>query len=206
MRWRGFRERGLRRAAAPGVIAAIAVLVVAAPGRALDDLNGNPIPNTTGGDPAAQLAAAPSILQKLTLPFDGTPADGTGDTGSPEDDLAEALDDLASAPDAGAAADARMLALSILEGDPIPRKPYSGIPLLNWNAPAKVKAVPPGGDVTVTETRFGDHILGDTWLLDFADPNAPFTITYRVAEVGAGFGGVFAPTPLLVDGSSPVGG
>jgi streptogramin lyase len=190
----------------PVVTAVVALVAAAAPAWALGDLNGNTIPNTQAGDPGAQLAAPPSVVQKLTLPFDGTPASGTGDTGSPEDDLAHALDALAAAPDAAAATAARTLALSILEGSPIPRKPYSGMPLLNWNAPAKVKTVPAGGDVVVNEVRFGDHVLSDTWLLDFADPNAPFTITYRVAETGVGFGGVFAPTLLLADGGRAVGG
>src|SRR5438874_6111317 len=111
----------------PFVSAAAALAAAAAPAWAAGDLAGNAIPNTAAGDPAAQLAAAPSVLQKLTLPFDGTPATGTGDTGSPEDDLAGALDSLATAPDAASATAARTLALAILEGDPIPRKPYSGI-------------------------------------------------------------------------------
>src|SRR5436309_1745523 len=206
MEGRGLRGRGRRfcrvvpwiegRRLMPFVTAAAALVAAAAPAWAVGS-----IPNTTVGDPAAQLAAPPSILEKLTLPFDGTPAPGTGDTDSPEDDLARPLGDLAGAPDAAAAANARTLALAILEGDPIPRKPYSGIPLLNWNAPAKVQTVPAGGNVTVNEVRFGDHILSDTWLLDFADPDAPFTITYRVAELGVGFGGVLAPTPLLTGGA-----
>ena len=37
------------------------------------------------------------------------------------------------------------------------RPPYSGIPLLNWNAPAKVKTVPAGGTVDVREVRFPGH-------------------------------------------------
>jgi virginiamycin B lyase len=186
-----------RRRVPPIAIAAAALVAVAAPAWAAGDLG---IPNTSIGDPAAQLEGAPSLDERLTLPFGGAPAAGTGDTGSPEDDLAEALDLLGSAPDAAAAAAARTRALAILEGDPIPRKAYSGLPLLNWNAPAKVKTVPPGGGVTVNEVRFGDHVLSDTWLLDFADPDEPFTITYRVAEVGVGFGGVLAPTLLLASG------
>ena len=188
--------RRLRRGVTPLVTVVAALAAVAAPAWAVGS-----IPNLTIGNPSAQLAAPPSVAEKLTLPFDGAPAAGTGDTGSPEDDLAQALDDLSSAPDVASATSARTLALSILEGDPIPRKAYSGIPLLNWNAPAKVKTVPAGGNVTVSEVRFGDHVLSDTWLLDFADPSAPFTITYDVAELGVGFGGVFAPTVLASDGS-----
>src|SRR3954451_7848574 len=207
MEGRGLRRltRHIRHAASsalgrrvPPIVAAAAALVaVAAPAWAVGDLPGTP--NTSIGDPGAQLQGAPSTLQKLTLPFDGVPAAGTADAGSPEDDLAGALDALATAPDVLAASAARTLALAILDGDPLPSKPYSGLPLLNWNAPAKVKTVPAGGNVTVTEVRFGDHVLSDTWLLDFDDPNAPFTITYHVTELGVGFGGVFAPTLLLAD-------
>jgi len=195
-----------RRRVTPIVIAAAALVAAAAPAWGVGGLPGLGIPNTSVGDPAAQLAGPPSVGEKLTLPFDGTPAPGTRDTGSPEDDLAQALVTLAGAPDAATAADARTLAISILEGDPLPRKIYSGLPLLNWNAPAKVKTVPAGGNVTVEEVRFGDHILTDTWLLDFDDPNAPFTITYHVTELGVGFGGVFAPTLLLADAGRSLGG
>src|SRR5262249_50663359 len=188
--------RRLRRAVTALATFVAALAAVAAPAWAVGS-----IPNLTTGDPNAELAAPPSIAEKLALPFDGMPAAGTGDTGSPEDDLAQALDDMSAAPDVPTSASPRALALSILEGDPIPGKAYSGLPLLNWNAPAKVKTVPAGGNVTVTEVRFGDHVLSDTWLLDFADPNAPFTITYKVAELGVGFGGVFAPTVLVPDGS-----
>src|SRR5712691_11682583 len=74
---------------------------------------------------------------------------------TPHDDLRDSLDTLATAPDAATVAAARQLALDILEGNPLPGKPYSGIPLLNWNLPARVKTVPAGGNVTVTEVRAG---------------------------------------------------
>src|SRR5437764_10272043 len=114
MEGRGLRGLGqrLRYSAMPVVTAAVALVAAAAPAWAAGDLGG--IPNLIAGDPAAQLAAPPSIVDKLTLPFDGTPAANTGDTGSPDDDLAQALDDLAAAPDAAAAAAARTLSLAIL--------------------------------------------------------------------------------------------
>src|SRR5262249_22804012 len=127
----------LRRAVTALATFVAALASVAAPAWAVGS-----IPNLTTGDPSAELAAPQSVAEKLALPSDGTPAAGTGDTGSPEDDLAQTLDDLSAAPDAAIAASARTLALSILEGDPIPGKAYSGLPLLNWNAPAKVKTVP----------------------------------------------------------------
>src|SRR5918997_360259 len=106
---------------------------------------------TPGNDDAAALAAL------------GSPS-------SPEEDLAAALGRMAAAPDADAADDARREALAILAGEPLPGRVYDGIPLLNWNAPAKVKTVPAGGTVEVREVRFPDHAVSDAWLLFFEDP------------------------------------
>jgi virginiamycin B lyase len=162
---------------------------------------------------AACASAAPGdlvsparLVQKLAQPFspqDDDPAAlaSLGDAGSPDDDLDAALSQLADAPDVAAATAARKLALDILEGNPIPGKTYSGIPLLNWNPLAKVKTVPAGGEVTVREIRFGDQALSDTARLDFADPTKPFTITYRIAELGPSASGAFAPAALLRDGT-----
>jgi hypothetical protein len=69
-----------------------------------------------------------------------------------------------------------------------------------------VKTVPAGGEVTVSEARFGEHVIRDTLLLEFEDPEQPFSITYRIAELGPGLGGALAPTPLLSDGAKTVGG
>ena len=122
-------------------------------------------PQTPGDDDAAALAAlAP--------------------TDSPEDDLDDALRRLAAAADADAAAAGRADALAILEGTPLPGRPYSGIPLLNWNAPAKVKTVPAGGTVDVREVRFPGHSMSDAWLLRFEDPSQPYTVRYRISELG----------------------
>jgi streptogramin lyase len=148
---------------------------------------------------AAPLDASPHVVQKLAQPFSPAADDPAtlGDPGSPEDDLDAALAQLASTPDVASATAARKLALDILEGNPLAGKAYSGIPLLNWNLPAKAQTVPAGGNVTVREVRFGDHAISDTALLDFADPSKPFTITYRVAELGPSASGVLAPAPLL---------
>src|SRR4051812_6066703 len=143
-------------------------------------------PGTPGDDPAAALAAL-------------------GPSASPEDDLLAAVERLAAAPEAGAAADARDEALAILEGTPLPGRPYSGLPLLNWNAPAKVKTVPAGGTVAIREVRFPDHTLSDTWLLEFEDPSQPYTVRYTISELGGAAGGVLAPAPLLADGDVRTG-
>jgi streptogramin lyase len=135
-----------------------------------------------------------------------------GSTGSPEDDLAQALDDLGAAPDTAAAAKARGRALAILEGDAsalvagderyLENKAYEGIPLLNWNMPAKVATVPAGGTIDVHEVRFGDHALLDTWMLKFADPNAGYTIRWHVTELGTSFGGELSPAAVPDSGTA----
>ena len=91
----------------------------------------------------------------------GTPADdsgtalaGLGSPGAPVDDLAAALERLAVAGDPVVADAAQAEALAILEGTPLARRAYSGIPLLNWNAPAKLRTVPAGGTVEISEVRF----------------------------------------------------
>jgi hypothetical protein len=179
---------------------------------AMTDLNGQAIANTS--NPQAQVVGGPTVVQKLADP--ATPNDDSssalaalGSPGDPEDDLADALDAMGAAASSGnrsAATSARSLAINILEGNPIADKAYSGMPLLKWNSPAKVKNVPAGGNVVVREVRFGEHALSDTWLLSFDDPNQPYTITFRITEVGTQFGGLLSPSPLLSQGGSPIGG
>src|SRR3954454_7033483 len=173
------------------------------------------IPNTGPGADAeagfGHVVGAPNVLtdRLLASPFnpnDSDPAEAAATAalwspGTPENDLGDALDALAAAPSAAAATDARALALDILEGNPIAKKAYSGIPLLNWNAPDKVKTVPAGGTVTVNQVRWGEHMISDTWLLEFADPGQPFQIKYRIAELGSAAGGQLNPTPLLTNGT-----
>src|SRR3954447_21302833 len=178
----------------------------------LDDLGGQPIPNT--GNPQAQLVGGPSVVQKLGTP--ATPGDDNpnalaalGSPGDPEADLVAALDSMgaaAAANNRSAAASARTLAINILEGNPIGGKAYSGMPLLNWNSPAKIKNVPAGGNVVVREVRWDEHALSDTWLLSFDDPNQPYTITFRIAELGTTFGSALTPAPLLSQNGNVVGG
>jgi streptogramin lyase len=193
------------------LVAAVAAVALAPAAAAIDDRSGQAIPNSGTDGPTAQLAAPPRAIRWLADP--ASPLDDDplalaklGSPGSPESDLAAALETLAATTDPAAARAARGTALDILEGERIDGKAYSGLPLLNWNSPAKVKTVPAGGEVTVNEARFGEHVIRDTWLLEFEDPEQPFSITYRIAELGPGLGGALAPTPLLADGGEPVGG
>src|SRR3954462_3595440 len=201
--------RGL--AAVASSLFALGALAPAA-GARLNDLGGQPIANT--GNPQAQLVGGPTVVQKLGTP--ATPADenpaalaALGSPGDPEADLAAALDNMGAAAagnDRAKATSARNLAIDILEGNPIGGKAYSGMPLLNWNSPAKVKSVPAGGNVVVREVRWDEHAISDTWQLSFDDPNQPYTITFRIAELGTTFGSALTPAPLLSQGGNVIGG
>jgi streptogramin lyase len=191
------------------VAATLLALALGAPAQAFDG-----VPNTGPGDDAVagygHVAGTPQLGTLLTRPYD--PADepaatallGSPDT--PEQDLADALDGLAAATTAEQADSQRRRALDILEGNPVAGAVYSGIPLLNWNSAAKVKQVAANGTVDVTQVRWGEHMISDTWLLEFADPAAPYSIRYHVAELGSAVGGQLSPTPLLAGGDAPIGG
>src|SRR3954454_20922415 len=194
-----------------GLTSVLVLLACASPARAMDDHAGHAIPATSTSGTVAQEVGQPSVLEKLFLP--NSPGDddpavlGTlGSSATPGDDPGAALRALRDASSVSDAQAARRRALDILLGNPISRKAYSGMPLLNWDVPRKVKDVPPGGDVRVKEVRFGDTVLTDTALLRFQDPNQPFTITYEIAELGPGSPGELAPTPLLSDSAGLIGG
>ncbi len=189
----------------------LALLTVAIPGsaRAFEG-----VPNTGPGADAVKgyghVAGSPQVGTLLTTPFD--PADEPaptallGSPGSPENDLADALDALAAATTPAQAGAARARAIDILEGNPVADAAYSGIPLLNWNSATKVKDVAANATVDVTQVRFGEHMISDAWLLRFADADAPYSIRYRVAELGSAVGGQLNPTPLLASGATAIGG
>jgi streptogramin lyase len=134
----------------------------------------------------------------------GLELDQLDGSGSPEDDLLQALTDLSTAPDAIAAARFRGRALAILDGDPtqlagddrefLTDKAYNGIPLLN-TTPKVQEDLSAGATVDVREVRFGDHALLDTSALRFRPDamNQPFTIRWQVTELGTSFGGELSP-------------
>ena len=204
-------EAPAARVRVAGVVAALALLACAPPAVALVDHAGATVPATSTSGTQAQLAAGPKVTETLFAPEspgDDDPAAlaALGSSATPEDDLGAALDALRDASSAPDAQDARRRALDILLGDAIPGKVYSGMPLLNWDVPRKIKDVPPGGDVRVREVRYGDTVLSDTSLLHFDDPAQAFTITYEIADLGPASDGELAPTPLLADAGGPIGG
>jgi len=109
-------------------------------------------------------------------------------------------------------------AIDILEGNPISSRPtYSGIPVLHYEGPMKVKGVTPiydsngnliGGNVNVHQVWFDSHIESDTAMIDpTAVQNVPWTITYKIdilsrgADDFAPFIMYFSDPPTNVPGS-----
>ncbi|MCU0308639.1 MAG: hypothetical protein MUE51_12900, partial [Thermoleophilia bacterium] len=196
----------------------LAALALAAPAAAHAAIPAG-TPNTAPAGERDLVSAGPTVVRLLGTPESMPAPAALGHPGSPEDDLAAALDGMATAVTEADADRFRLRALEILEGRAIAGadsgyagRPYAGIPLLNWNLPLKRKTVeaPPGSpvlpSVTVNLVRFGEHVLSDTALLDFADPASPFTITYRITQLDDSEG-VIAPTPLVAStGGAPQGG
>ncbi len=160
--------------------------------------NGVPIPNTLSSTPAHpyNLHADPT-----TVPINPT---------SPTDDLAAIF--LTWRQNFDPAGVRR--AIDILEGNPVPNRLYSGIPMIHYNGPNKVKAVVPtydangnvtGGNVTVHQIWFDTHIESDTAFIDpSAVMNVPFTITYVVDCMNKGKDD-FAPMQMYLDDPLVVG-
>ena len=183
--------------------------VTVAPAFAISDLAGNPVPNTSIASPTAQQSGSTVVGTLLGTPFSLPRPASVGSPNSPEEDLAKILTSLGTETDVTVANTLRQRAIDILEGNPVADAAYSGIGLLNDNANPvahKVKTVPANGTVVVKIVRFGEHEISDTWQLDFADPTKPFSIDYQVTELAGAEGGEFTPTPLLVDGATPIGG
>lgn len=99
-------------------------------------------------------------------------------------------------------------ALDILEGNPIPNRVYSGIPMIHYNGPNKIKKVQPvlgangevvGGKVTIHQIWFDSHIESDTAFIDPSDVmNVPFTIEYVIDTLNKGKDD-FSPMQMYVD-------
>ena len=140
------------------------------------------------------------------------------DPTSPTDDLTAVFARL-DASEAGAVDQAAVkLGLDILAGNPVPGRIYSGMPLLHYNGPNKIKIVAPvhdgsgklvGGTVTIHQIWYDGHIESDTALLDpSAVLNVPWTITYVVDTLNRGKedfspAGFFTDDPKVVGQAAP---
>ena len=138
---------------------------------------------------------------------------------SPTDDLRAALEAIArlAAQPTREAVEVEQLrqaiqrGLDVLEGNPLPGRAYSGLPVLHYLGPEKVRAVVPaldatgktvGGNVDVHQVWYDGHIESDT---AFVDPSAvldvPWTVTYSVDVLNRGEDD-FSPFAIYVDPSS----
>lgn len=172
--------------------------------------NGKPIPNTLPSTPEHpyNLHDDPTVV-----PIDAT---------SPADDLAaifqawhkrhgDSREHLDRA--------ALQRGIDILEGNPVPGRVYSGMPMLHYTAGSEVRKVEPvydangkpvGGNVTVHQVWFGQHIESDTAYIDpsvMLQPafnDLPFTITYVVDALHRGSDD-FSPMEMFFDDPDVLG-
>jgi hypothetical protein len=160
------------------------------------DGNGVEMPNT--------LPSTPDNPYNL---HDGEPVVSKINPASPTDDLQEIFDHIdfwVAKAQKGPLTDAdiRTIAnqfkkgIDILEGNPVPNRIYSGLPLLHYKAPQKVKQVVPikdssgnviGGNVNIHQVWFDTHIESDTAFLDPSTVmEVPWTITYTIDVLSRG--------------------
>src|SRR5207244_119335 len=162
---------------------------------------GREMPNT--------LPSTPDVPYNL---HDGDPVISKIDPRSPTDDLLEVLgmslpikSDKSSkaqsrkpqgaATEASATTDEQVgkqiqRGLDILEGNVVPDRVYSGLPLLHYKGPEKCKKVSPirdatgkviGGNVNVHQVWYDIHIESDTAFFDTTEvKDVPWTVTYTV--------------------------
>jgi len=125
---------------------------------------------------------------------------------SPTDDLISAFKAIKKMDASSMSAAQR--AIDILEGNPIPNRNYSGLPLLHYNGPDKVKRVQAiydgagnkiGGIVEVHQIWFDSHIESDTAMIDPSDVlDVPWTIDYKIDTLNRGHED-FAPMVMYFD-------
>ncbi len=183
------------------------------------DVNFTEMPNT--------LPSTPLVPYNL---HDGDPKVSKISAISPTDDLTRIFGhviDIAgqsskSNEDRAAARRAIGMAIDILEGNPIPNRVYSGLPLLHYDGPNKVKSVVAirdssgkvvGGNVDVHQVWYDSHIEADT---AFIDPRVdaggplptvievPWTITYTVDVLTRGEDD-FSPYVMYTNGAGMPG-
>ncbi|MGJ0484263.1 MAG: hypothetical protein ACR65R_06980 [Methylomicrobium sp.] len=157
------------------------------------DSNGVEVPNT--------LPSTPEHPYNLHA----DPAVSVIDKTSPTDDLIVSFRQIRESDGSNVAAVQR--AIDILEGNPIQGRNYSGMPLLHYNGPNKVKHVQPifengvkvGGVVDVHQVWFDSHIESDTAMIDPSDVlDVPWTIRYTVDTLNRGHDD-FSPMVMYFD-------
>ena len=170
-----------------------------------------------GNEMVNTLPSTPSNPYNL---HDGEPVVTQINPLSPTDDLLASLNTIErlAAQPAREAAEVEKLrraiqtALDVLEGNPIPGRAYSGLPVLHYVGPDKTRAVTPvldasgktiGGNLDVHQVWYDGHIESD---VAFIDPSAvqdvPWTVNYSVDILNRGEDD-FSPFALFVDPQPP---
>ncbi len=119
------------------------------------------------------------------------------DKTSPTDDMDAIYDELENGARTGQIDLAAVQrGIDILEGNPVPNRLYSGIPLLHYAGSTKLKRVEPilddqgnviGGNVDVHQVWYDSHIESDTSFINPIDVmNVPWTITYSIDVLNRG--------------------
>jgi len=168
------------------------------------DSNGNEMVNT--------LPSTPSVAFNL---HDGPVTIKSISKTSPRQDLESTLNAIKSAAGKGSVDLAKIqFGIDVLEGNPIDRT-YSGIPMLHYNGPEKLKAVTPifdengvkiGGNVTVRQFWWDGRIEADTAMIDPTDvQDVPWTVTYVVNVLNGGTDDFSPFTMFWDDLPDPVG-
>ena len=169
---------------------------------------GKEMPNT--------LPSTPDVQYNL---HDGEPVVSKINPASPTDDLLEVLKLSNNLPQSAGRRENKVAGdkeikdkiqrgLDILEGNPVPDRAYSGLPLLHYKGPEKVKKVIPirdatgkviGGNVNVHQVWYDIHIESDTAFLDTTEvADVPWTITYTVDVLNRGHDD-FSPFVMYFD-------
>lgn len=172
-----------------------------------------------GNEMLNTLPSTPTIPYNL---HDGDPVVTQIDDISPTDDLRNIFEQVIhlaaqakkDSPEAEPINKAIQRGIDILEGNPVAERAYSGIPVLHYEGPDKVKQVTPiyddtgkivvGGNVNIHQVWYDSHIESDT---AFVDPsavlNVPWTVTYTLDVLSRGEDD-FSPFVIYVD-PSPAG-
>ncbi len=104
---------------------------------------------------------------------------------------------------------ALQMGVDILEGNPVENRAYSGLALLHFDGPTKIKTVEPifdpvsgnkiGGNVNVHQAWYDQHIESDTAYLDVSKVmDVPWTVTYHVDVLNRGHDD-FSPFAIFFD-------
>jgi hypothetical protein len=168
----------------------------------------------SGNEMVNTLPSTPSIPYNL---HDGKPVVSKINPASPTDDLIEIFDHVQFRTskkgtltkfDIDAIAKNLERGVDILEGNPIADRHYSGLPLLHYKGPEKIRKIEPikdqngnviGGNVNVHQVWFDTHIESDTGFLDASEvKDVPWTVTYTVDVLSRG-NDDFAPFVMYFD-------